>query len=302
MRKILFTVFALFICHNSSSQIEMDEPEENVVTPIPYNGEFMKLPYIIEDETGLGLIGSEVTLIDVSSYSIENIDGTSVNYNEKDKFNNKTFTVTNYEKDLYPILTIENATGKFKWEVSSTHKYVFNKFISNIKDRLEGKFFTPLHSTTEIEGLDGSKVVIDSSLDSKITKVSYAKFSIIEYGIKVEINNEFSIKYLTGDYDQPTYHNGNKNVPNIGWINLSNNYVEVTFLASELFKDFKIKNNKFINEIRDRIVKVGMSEQQCRWAWGIPSSSYGSLAGYDEVYDWGGKSLYFKNNKLALIK
>mgnify|MGYP004098944581 CR=1 len=45
-----------------------------------------------------------------------------------------------------------------------------------------------------------------------------------------------------------------------------------------------------------------MTEQQCRWSWGRPSKSYGSLAGYDEVYDWGGKTLCFKSNKLVLIK
>ena len=45
-----------------------------------------------------------------------------------------------------------------------------------------------------------------------------------------------------------------------------------------------------------------MTEQQCRWSWGRPSKSYGSLAVYDEVYDWGGKTLCFKSNKLVLIK
>jgi len=302
MKKLLLLSAFLIFSSHSFSQIEIDEPEVKKLIPTPYNGDFMTLPTIVDDKVGLGLIGNKVTLIDVSTYSIKNNDGSRVSYTDEDKFKNKTFTIIDYSKDLYPILTIENESGIFKWEVSSTSKYVFNKAIDLIKEKLINKVYTPLHNESKIESIGGTEIIIDGKTNYKVTKVSFTKFSIIEYGIKVELNNEFSVKYLTGDYDQPTYHNGEKNVPSIGWINLSNNYKEVTFLETEKLKEFINENQKYISEIRDRAVKIGMTEQQCRWAWGQPTRGYGALVGYDEVYDWGGKSLYFKNDKLALIK
>lgn len=300
MKKLLLLLFVTTL-FNVNAQIEIDQQTKKI-TAIPFNGEFMTLPYIVDDEVGLGLIGNKVTLIDVSTYDIKNIDGSRVGYKDEDKFSNKTFTITNYEKDIYPVLTIENESGAFKWEVSSTSKYVFNKAIDIIKEKLLNKIFVPLHLKSEIESLEGSKIIIDGNSNYEITKVSFSKFSIIEYGIKVELNNEISFKYLTGDYDQPMHHDGVKNIKSEGWINLSNNYSKVTFLEKDKFDRFVKTNQKYISEIRGELIKIGMTDKQCRWSWGIPTKSYGALAGYDEVYDWGGKSLYFKNNKLALIK
>tara|TARA_B110000438_G_scaffold70517_1_gene70747 strand:- start:495 stop:1394 length:900 start_codon:yes stop_codon:yes gene_type:complete len=299
MKKLF--IFLFFLSFNSFSQIEIEETIKKKTNSIPYDGSFMKLPYIIKDEVGAGLIGEKVTLIDISTFDINNLDESSVSFSEGEKFKNKTFEIINYEKDLYPVFTIKNESGTFKWQVSSISEYVFNKFIDKIKEKLLNKTYTPLHNQSEIESLDGREIIIDGSKEYKITKVSFAKFSI-EYGIRVELNNSFSVKYPAGEYDQPTYHNGERNVPSIGWINLSVNYSDITFIEKEIFKSFTTKNSDFISQIRDEVVKIGMTEQQCRWAWGMPSKGYGSLVGYDEVYDWGGKTLYFKKNKLALIK
>ena len=73
-------------------------------------------------------------------------------------------------------------------------------------------------------------------------------------------------------------------------------------IEKEIFKTFKTNNANYIEQIRAEEIKIGMTNQQCRWAWGMPQKSFGSLAGYDEVFEWGGKSLYFNDDKLALIR
>jgi len=304
--KIFYTFFiGVFILSKSFSQIQIDQAPEKQINPIPFDGSFPKLGYSVKDEVGLGMIGEKVTLLDVFSFDITLEDGKSVPYSDEDNFKNKTYEIIGYEKDLYPTFTIKSDLGVYKWKVSSTSKYVFNKFLTVINTKLLNKVYIPLHNKREVEALDGNKLLIEGSKEYKITKVSFTKFSL-DYGIKVEINNEFEMKYPTGSYDQPTkFVKGKGNIPNIGWINLKGGSLialDNILIEKSVFEKFKSANISVIDKIRKEVIAIGMTEQQCRWAWGNPSKSYGAISGYDPVYDWGGKTLYFKSGKLALIK
>ena len=294
-------LFPIFIF----GQIDIDETPEKKITATPYDGSYMTLPYSVSDEMGLGLIGEKVTLLDVSYFDVENENGERVSYSDEDNFKNKTYEIIAYEKDLYPTFTIKSDLGSYKWKVKSTSKYVFNKFLDVIKVKLLNKTYNPLYNSKEVEVLDGTKLSLDGTKEYQITKVSFTKFDY-EYGIKVKLNDEFELKYPLGDYDQPTiFVKGEGNIPAEGWINLKGGSLialDNTFIEKDIFTKFKADNSNYIEMIRKETVAIGMTEQQCRWAWGTPSKSYGSLAGYDVVYDWGGKTLYFKSNKLALIK
>ena len=304
MRYIILTLTLLFSL-SAYSQIEIDEPTEKKVEAIPYDGSFMTLPYSVSDGMGLGLVGEKVTLLDVSTFDVEGVNGERVSYSDDDNFKNKTYEIIAYEKDIYPTFTIKSDLGSYKWKVKSTSKYVFNKFLDAIKVKLLNKTYTPLYNTKEVEALDGTKLTIDGATEYQITKVSFTKFSF-DYGIKVQLNNEFELKYPLGDYDQPTtFVKGEGNIPSVGWINLQGGALlasEHTLIEKDVFEKFKSENKSAIDNIRNQVVAVGMTEQQCRWAWGRPNKSFGALAGYDIVYDWGGKSLYFKDDKLALIR
>ena len=289
------------------AQIDIDETEKVTPNSIPFDGSFMKLPMsTIDDGVMLGLIGEKVTLIDVSYFDVKLEDGiSSASFSDSDKFKNKTFDIIAAQKEYGSVLlTIKNDSGTFKWKPSSISKYVFNKSIDVIKKKLLGKTYSPLHNQTQLKTLDGSKVTIDGKSFYTITKVSYSKFSIIEYGIKVVLNDSIPLKYKSENvYDQPRIFDGSKMIPHECWIYLDDDsYSKATFIEKDSFEEFKLKNRDWLSKIRDRVVAVGMTEKQCRWAWVMPESSYGSLAGYDEVYEWGGKTLYFKNDKLALIK
>ena len=53
-------------------------------------------------------------------------------------------------------------------------------------------------------------------------------------------------------------------------------------------------------------MQIGMTEKQCRFSWGTPTTSYTNIAGYDKVLQYGqvgnSQNLYFKKDKLELIK
>ena len=36
-----------------------------------------------------------------------------------------------------------------------------------------------------------------------------------------------------------------------------------------------------------------MSNQQVDWSWGPPNRSLGAYGKYDEIFDWGGRKLFF---------
>lgn len=286
------------------AQIDIEEMPEKEISKVAYDGSFPKLPIGVKDEVALGLIDEKVTLLEVSYLDVKLENGDRTSYEDEKNFKNKTYEIVAYEKDIYPTYTIRSELGTYKWKVSSSSKYVFNKYLDVIKDELNKKVFVPLHNINEVESLNGTKVNIDGSKEYTITKVSFTKF-MFDYGVKVTINDDFELKYPTGDYDQPRNYNGEKFAPTQGWINLKGDGVialDNILIEKEVFKTFTAENANYIEQIRAEKIKIGMTNQQCRWAWGNPQRSLGSVAGYDEVFDWGGKTLYFKDNKLAQIR
>jgi len=305
MKKFNTLLALIFITNISYGQITIDDAPEKKINAVPYDGSFAKLGYSVKDEVGAGLVGEKVTLLNVSTFDVEKENGDRVSYSDEDNFKNKTYEIIAYEKDLYPTFTIKSDLGTYKWKVSSTSKYVFNKFIDAINIKLLNKVYIPLYNQREVEALDGTKITIDGSKEYKITKVAFTKFTL-DYGIKVQLNDEFEMEYPTGTYDQPTkFVKGQGNVPNEGWISLKGGAtlsLSNTLIEKSVFEKFKMQNSSVIDKIRKETVAIGMTEQQCRWSWGMPNKSYGAISGYDPVYDWGGKTLYFKSGKLALIK
>ena len=293
------------------TQIEIvDKSEEPEIVSIPYSGDFMTFDGIYDEAVKSGVVGEKVTLIDVSTISLylSNEDYkkfNSVDFSLRDNFKNKTFEVVNYHIDIYDILTIRNDTGEYLWKVTGSDDYVFNKFIDVFKDKFIGKTFTPLHSTTEFESLDGTKMQIIGNQKYTISKVFFAKIKF-DYGIVLEFNDSFECEIPLDSYDQPRLFNGEIYTTNDNYINISNLYGTVTLIEENEFAIFSENNKSYLNTIRNRKVQIGMTEKQCRWAWGIPSSSMKNIVGYDKVliYEVLGNSnhLYFKGDVLKLIK
>ena len=314
MKKLILIIIAMTFCQISYGQIEIeDKSKELEIKAIPYSGEFMTFDSVSEKEKKAGVIGHLVTLIDVSTFNIYASEDDlkamkSISYKFEDLFTNKTFQITDYKYDYSDILKIKNDTAIYIWKVGGTDKYVFNTYIDNVKEQYEGKTFIALHNKSEFEAMDGLKFIIDGSQKYKITKVKFAKLGF-DYGIVFKINDSFECIFPSGPYDHPTLFNGEIYTTNKDYINIVSRNIfnsKITLIEENEFIAFSSRNMAYLTKIRNRQVQIGMNENQCIWAWGIPSKSIKNIAGYDEVLIYGdgsnSQNLYFKEGILKLIK
>lgn len=312
MKLSYFVIFSLLIAKTAFTQIDIEDKSEHPkIKAIPYNGEFMSFDEVYEEERKVGVIGEKVTLIDVNTSNIyENEEALknrkSISSKFQDNFKNKTFEIVDYRYEYFDILTIKNEIGQFIWNVSSVDVYVFNKFIDVVKEKHEGKKFIPLRFTSDFKSIDGTEFQIDGKNIFTISKVKFAKLEF-NYGIVLKINDEFECIYSSDN--QPNVFNGKIYSKNDNYINISSNDFlinDVTLIEENEFVNFSKINQKFLEKIRSGKVELGMTESQCRWAWGIPSKIMEKISGYEKVLIYGevgnSQNLYFKGGVLKLIK
>jgi hypothetical protein len=299
MKKNYFLGLLILLSINSYSQIEVtDKSKEPEIKAIPYDGSFMDFSdMMLTKEQKAGVVGEKVTLFKV--WTVKNADGSRVSYSDSEKFENKTFEIIEYIYEYKDVLKIKNDNGIFLFEPSSIDEYVFNSFIDTIKTKLENKTIIPLKLKSEMESLKGDKIEIDGLKEYLINEVTFSKLPS-GFGIVVKINEEFEVIYPTGTFDQ---------LKEKGWLNLESSDIfktKTTFVEKEAFLEFSKINKLYLNSIRNGNVKIGMTEKQCRFSWGIPTSSMSNIAGYDKVLIYGetgnSQNLYFKKGILKLIK
>ena len=133
MKKIIIGILLFPIITYSQIEISDASSSKKEIQAVKYDGSFIKLDIGVEEEIAKGLIGEKVTLIDVSYFDLKKQDGSSISFSEEKNFQNKTFEIIEYSKDLYDYYTIKNDDGVFIWKVSSSSEYVFNKFIETTK-------------------------------------------------------------------------------------------------------------------------------------------------------------------------
>jgi hypothetical protein len=284
----------------SFSQISIsDKSLKPKINAIPYDGSFQNFnaKRLISKEQMAGVVGEKITLID-SFMDLTDEYGNDIDYNKKENFVNKTFSIVEY-LDGYPSqLKIKNELGTFLMKVGSYYggEYVFNKYIVTITSKLLNKIFIPLHNESSLESLEGNKLKILGSNEYKITNVSFSKLRS-GYGIVLKINNEFECIYNDDKY-----------------LILKENWIE--FLGTDLlgspvqlmekseFQKFTNQNKTFIKEIRSKQVRIGMSENQCYLAFGLASRGYQSNGFKVQIYgdNYNSINLYFKNGILKLIR
>ena len=310
MKTTILTVAMAFLSITGMAQIDFEDKSkhEKKITAIPYEGEFSSFDGIYDDKKKAGVVGHKVTLLDVyytNVYADEDQLEKSKNVNLKlsDEFKNKTYTVIKYEKG--DILTIQKDSTTYVWRVASYDKYVFNLFIDKVKDSYLNKTYVPLYKEKNFEDFEGNKSVIRSNQEFTITKVAFAKLKF-DFGILITLNDTIVSELRLGDFDQPRLWNGSIYAKNKNYVNIVSTggyYRTVTLIEKEEFQSFAAKNKKFLKEIQAETVKIGMTEKQVRWAWGMPKSSRKNIAGYDNVLIYyGNNHLYFKKDILKLIK
>lgn len=283
----------------SFSQINIsDKSKQTTIKAIPYDGSFMNFSdAMLTNEKKAGIIGQKITLLKV--WKIKKANGDAISISDSKTFENKSFEVTQYLNDFNDILRIKDEKDEYIFEPSGIDDFVVNSYIDSIKSKLENKIFVPLKLKFVLTALDGTVVIFDGRKEYKISKVEFAKLQF-GYGIIVGINNEVEFIYPNDSFGQPD---------DKGWINIGGSDIlqtKATLINKDIFIKFSNTNKIFLNDIRNGIVKLGMTEKLCRMAWGIPTSSMNNIGGYDKVLRYGGvgksENLYFKGGILKLIK
>lgn len=296
--KHLLLVITLTSSLFSFSQINIsDKSKPPIIKPIPYDGSFMNFSdLLLSNEKKAGIVGHKITLLEV--WHIKRANDETIISDSK-SFENKSFEVIQYSNEYKDILRIKDEKEEYIFEPSETDQFVINSYIDSIKSKLENKVLVPLKFKSELKNLIGSNIILDGRKDYKISKVEFAKLKF-GYGIIVQINNESEFIYPNDAFGQPDDN---------GWITIVGSDIfqtKATLIYKDVFIKFSNTNKVFLNDIRNGVVKLGMTEKQCRMAWGLPTSSMNNIGGYDKVHRYGelGRSdnLYFKGGILKLIK
>ena len=299
MKKIFIGILLFPIITYSQIEISDASSSKKEIQAVKYDGSFIKLDIGVEEEIAKGLVGEKVTLIDVSYFDLKKQDGSSISFSEEKKFQNKTFEIIEYSKDLYDYYTIKNDDGVFIWKVSSSSEYVFNKFLETTKEKFINKSFIPLYMENKVKTLSENEITLIGDKVYKVTNVKYTKLSY-EYGITLVFNNDIEFIYPTNWYEQRNEE---------GYLNIQSNDLyktKVLLIEESQFNKLKYKCGNYFSKVRTKNVAIGMTREQCSLAWGSHSKAYKNIANYDEVLVYGDVSnsqkLYFKGGILKLIK
>jgi hypothetical protein len=305
MKKVnfLYLLFLLLISNICFSQISIsDKSAKPTIKAIPYDGSFMNFNSFYsstDKEKMAGVVGEKITLID-GYFDIKDENGEDISYTLKDEFKNKTFNVIEYIDDYSPRLKIKNELGIFIFTPSNTDHYLFNRYLDYVNTNYLNRVFVPLYNKTSITSIGGQKIEFLGTKEYKISDVKFSKLNI-GYGIVFKINNSFECIMDLEEYSEF----GGKHEK--GWVEIKGIGVlesDIILVEKDVFNKFLITNKQFLNNIRNKEIKVGMTEKQCRYSWGMPNTGHRSM-GYD-VLVWGSGNystrLYFKNKKLQSIR
>lgn len=300
MKKIntsLVVAFFFLFSLQIRAQINIsDKSKDPEIKAIKYDGSFMDLSNVYSKEKKAGLVGEKITLLEI--WNLIKESGQEVGFSERKNFENKTFEIIDYSYGLGDVLKIKSKEGVFIFKPSIMDKYVFNKYIKTVNEKVINKIFIPLKMKSDAVAMNGEKILINGSKDYKVTKVSFSKLKI-GYGLVLELNYEFEMVYPNGSYDQ---------FDKLGWINIQSSSVlqsNITLLEKSTFDQFANTNKEYLSEIRNSKVKLGMTKEQCDFSWGSATKVLNNVSGYQvRIYGKIGnsQSLYFKNGILKLIK
>ena len=227
--------------------------------------------------------------------------------------------------DCYNSLTIENLTYNQKYRIFYLFKQ--EKFIRSFDKDADPRDASDVHFNCTLSNSE------DNSFDASFYTAWQPPYVALE-----ECSKEFPDAIFTLEYYEPgmdffggsVFKGGefhyieesisehrdkwfSKNHPDLDEdsVDEDEDYDEVceelwNDVEGDVFNEFSKSNATIIDDLRNGKIKTGMTEKQCRLSWGMPTTSYTNIAGYDKVLQYGdagnSQNLYFKKDKLELIK
>jgi hypothetical protein len=311
-----FTILtALLITGATSAQIDFDDRSDSKkqVEPIPYTGQFEKISdYKVSEGEKRGLIGEKVTLLEVSYRDIypgkeAKEKYQSVDYSKRALFENKTFTIVDYYKDIFDCLIIKNSSGEFHWSVNTSSAYVFNKVIEATKDRFIGKQVSPFLMSVEGKDIAGNMIVLNAADQYTITNIKFSKLHDVlnEYGFVLVLNEKLEFRLPENILRFKQIHNGKIWVADERFIYVQSKEsysTRVLLISSEGMDYLTGKYSTFLTAARSGKINVGMNEELIGFAWGMADKYHMNLAGCGKVVVYGSQNLCFDRIENGTLK
>lgn len=298
MKKLIILILILFLGLYLNAQILdlSNAKNERKVVPIKYDSSYIVPNYSTTKEMLAGLVGQKITILDISDMHVKDTNGNYASYYDVENIDEKTWIIKEFINEGYDgKYKISNENKEWIIELSSTDKWYINAGFDVLRKKLIGKSYVSFKKGLKIKSIDDSEFILDGSSLIKITDLQYAKLSSYNYGIVIFFDNGLIIEY-DSDF-QPD---------DDGWIAIGGQYSEDILLEDTALKSFTASNLKYIDQMREGKVAIGMTEDQTRLAWGMPTKSYSNIAGYDKVNSYGefghSQDLYFIGGILKLIK
>ncbi|MBX2963744.1 MAG: hypothetical protein KF687_14635 [Cyclobacteriaceae bacterium] len=268
---------------------------ERKLVPVEYDGSYLIPDLGASKEMKAGLAGHEITIVKISSeYSLKDVNGKYATYKDLKEIEGKTWVIKEFINEGYSgKYLIENQDKQWITELGMSDTWFLNKGLEKLKENFVNKKFNSFIRGLEVQGIDETNFKLDGITPLTVTDLQYAKISYSEYSVALFFDNGLISAYDPSGITQPRDE---------GWIMIGGKYGSDLLVEESALNKYSAANSRFIKQMRDGKVEVGMTEYQTRLSWGIPQKSYSNISGYDTVNDYGHKTLYFKKDILQLIK
>ena len=157
MEKIFIGILLVPILTYSQIEISDTSSSKRKIQAVKYDESLVKSGWEgVKEEIAKELVGKTVTLIDVSYSDLKKQDGSRITYNEEKNFQNKTFEIIGYSKDIYDNYTIKNDEGVFIWRVRSARdlkkQFIIEIEIEEEPEPFEEQIFDVVEEQPEFVG------------------------------------------------------------------------------------------------------------------------------------------------------
>lgn len=293
MKKLFISLIMFSISLYTNAQvIDLSNAKANkTINPVEYDGSYLIPNYSTTNEMRAGLVNQKITIIKVSQFNVKTMDDKYISSSDVAKLENKEWKIVDYVNDNYNgSFKISNDTLLFYVDFNSLDVWFISNGLKTLQNNLIEKLYVPFKKSLKIKSIDGTEFILSGTTPIKLINLQYAKLDTYKYGIALFFNNGLIIEYdnehqLRGD----------------GWIEVGSMYSGILLVENNTMNLFSIKNNKYIEKMREGMVAIGMSQKQVGLSWGS-AKIYDNIAGYDKVYEYNSHYLYFKNEILELIK
>ena len=252
------------------SDIKKTKTYEN---SIPYDSSFLVPDTFVKDEQKAGLKGQTITILDISSFDIENSQEKPGSYNDEEKIEGKEWTIINYFKEGYNDKYKISKNGvEYTVTLSSINKWFINGGLKKLQDRYIGKKYLAMKKSLTVRGVDDKDYTLTNNSAIQIKDLQYAKLDYSNYALVLFFNNGLLTKF------DPPPRSKEKRIITIG-ADYSDDYL----IEESYFNTFKKNQGKYYDQIANGKISIGMSHMQTRYSWGMTNRSKGKYGEFDFV-------------------